>query len=196
MKKVIILMGVPGSGKGTQAVKIADKFGYGHISTGNLLRALDADSNADPQDKQMLQDMKAGKLVTDKLIYKLAFREMEKYFDKGKGVILDGAIRNLEQAKEYQKFFEEKGFGDQVLVVDVHITDETSLKRLMYRKETANETRADDDPEIMKKRIKEQGNSAIKPILDYYDDLGLLKTVDGEPSIEDVEKNIDTVLQN
>ena len=96
-------MGVPGSGKGTQARKLVQKYNYGHISTGDLLRALDNDENADKQDKQKLADMKAGKLVADDLIYKLAFAEMDKYLDAGQGVILDGAIRNVEQAKKYQE---------------------------------------------------------------------------------------------
>ena len=103
MKRIIILMGVPGSGKGTQARKLVQKYNYGHISTGDLLRALDNDENADKQDKQKLADMKAGKLVADDLIYKLAFAEMDKYLDAGQGVILDGAIRNVEQAKKYQE---------------------------------------------------------------------------------------------
>ena len=76
MKKIIILMGVPGSGKGTQARILKQKFNYGHISTGDLLRALDADPDGDFDDKKMLADMKAGKVVADDLIYKLAFKEI------------------------------------------------------------------------------------------------------------------------
>ena len=66
-------MGAPGSGKGTQAKKIAEKYNYGHISTGDLLRALAENPEAPEEDKKMLEDMKAGKLVSDELIYKLAF---------------------------------------------------------------------------------------------------------------------------
>ncbi len=65
MKKIIILVGVPGSGKGTQAKKLALKYNYGHISTGDLLRALDTDPNGDPEDKKKLEDMISGKLVSD-----------------------------------------------------------------------------------------------------------------------------------
>jgi adenylate kinase len=194
MKKVIILMGVPGCGKGTQALKLAEKLNYGNISTGNLLRDLDSDLNADPHDKKLLEDMKAGMLVPNKLIYKLAFKEIEKNFAENKGVILDGAIRSVEQAKEYQAFFEEKGVADDMVVIDVNISDYLSLKRLIHRKDTSKEVRSDDTLEVMKKRIKEQGNEAIKPVLYYYESLGLLKRVDGKRSIEEVYESILDIL--
>lgn len=207
-------MGVPGSGKGTQAKKIAKKYNYGHISTGDLLRALDADSNGDSEDKKRLAQMKAGKLVSDDLIYKLAFREMDKYLDAGKGVVLDGAIRNVDQAKKYQEYFAGKKLGNEVMVIEVALSDESSYNRLTKRKicpacgfilpySSENElktdcpecggkmiVRPDDNPETIKKRIVEQGNQAIKLILDFYNKLGVLVRVDGEPPIEEVEKMI------
>ena len=73
MKHILIFLGPPGCGKGTQAKKIATKYNYGHISTGDLLRALANDPHGDAEDKKLLEEMKAGKLVSDDLIYKLAF---------------------------------------------------------------------------------------------------------------------------
>lgn len=212
-------MGVPGSGKGTQAKKIAQKHNYGHISTGDLLRALDVDANGDIEDKKKLAEMKSGKLVSDELIYKLAFKEMDKYLDMGQGVVLDGAIRNVEQAKKYQDYFVKKNLQDEVLVLEIKLSDETSFNRLTKRKlckscgyiipyspENEKKTtcekcggelyvRGDDNPETARKRVAEQGNSAIGPILDFYHALGVLITIDGEPSIEDVEKEIENKLQ-
>ena len=211
-------MGVPGSGKGTQARILKQKFNYGHISTGDLLRALDADPNGDPEDKKMLADMKAGKLVSDNLIYKLAFAEIEKYLDNEQGVILDGAIRNVDQAKKYQEFFAEKGLNEEVIVLEIKLSDETSWNRLTKRKvcpscgfilpyspenelknvcpECAGEliVRKDDDPEIIKKRIQDQGNQAIAPILNYYQDLGVLVSIDGEKNIDRVDEEVCKVL--
>ena len=195
MKKVIILMGVPGSGKGTQAELLAKKFGYGHISTGNLLRKLATDPEADREDKEKLEEMKAGRLVDNELIYKLAFAEMEKFFLLNKGVILDGAIRTIEQAERFQRFFEEKGMNDDMVVIDVNISDDVSLERLMHRKETSTAMRADDNLEIMRKRIQEQGNEAIKPILYFYESLKLLRRAHGERSIEDVQESIVKILE-
>lgn len=211
-------MGVPGSGKGTQARKLVGRYDLAHISTGDLLRALDKDPNANLEDKQKLADMKAGKLVADDLIYKLAFQAMDKFLDAGKGVLLDGAIRNLEQAKKYQEYFVNKGLQNEILVIEIALSDETSFNRLTRRKicptcgyilpySLENESkfdcpecggklivRDDDNPESAKKRIEEQGNKAIKPILDYYRDLGVLQTVDGEIDIEAVDVEIEKLL--
>ncbi len=218
MKKIIILMGVPGSGKGTQARSLKQKFNYGHISTGDLLRALDVDPNGDPEDKKMLADMKAGRLVSDDLIYKLAFQEIEKYLGNDQGIVLDGAIRNVEQAKKYQEFFTDKNVADEVIVLEIKLSDETSWNRLTKRKvcpvcgfilpyspenelktecpECGGEliVRKDDNRETIKKRIEDQGNKAIAPILNYYRDLGVLVSIDGEKNIDNVDEEVCKIL--
>mgnify|MGYP001608481406 CR=1 FL=1 len=159
-------------------------------------------------------------MVADELIYKLAFAEMNEYLDVNKGVVLDGAIRNVEQAKKYQEYFVGKKLADEALVVEVALSDESSYNRLTKRKvcpacgfilpySPENELktdcpdcgakliiRSDDNPETIRKRIVEQGNQAIKPILDYYENLGLLVKVDGEPAIEDVEREIEEKLES
>jgi len=211
MKKIIILLGVPGSGKGTQARKLVQRFGFAHISTGDLLRALDIDPNGDKEDRAKLAEMKAGKLVADNLIYKLAFTEIKKNLDLGKSVVLDGAIRTVEQAKKYEEFFVSLGLRNEILVIEIKLSDETSYSRLTKRKvcpkcgfilpyspennltidcpECGDKLiiRKDDNPETIKKRIREQGNVAIKPILDYYKEKGLLVAVDGEKHIDEVD---------
>lgn len=220
MKKIVILMGVPGSGKGTQAKKLVEKYEYCHLSTGDLLRTLERDPDADPADKIMLEAMKAGNLVADDLIYKLAFEEIDKLIKECKGVVLDGAIRNEIQAKEYQAFFERKGLVNEVVVIEVKLSDESSWNRLTKRKVCTNEVcgnilpftketekmsecpkcnaelgvREDDNPDVIKERIEKQGNEAIKPILDYYSKLNLLRSVDGELDIEEVSRQVDKVL--
>jgi len=219
MKRIIIFLGPPGSGKGTQAKKVAAKFEYGHISTGDLLRALEADVNGDPEDKKLLADMKAGKLVADDLIYKLSFAEIEKYLSLGQGVVLDGAIRSVAQAQKYQEFFESKGLESEVAAVEIALSDEEAFNRLTKRRvcsacgeiipwlpTTQNLTacpkcggdlvvRHDDDPAVIEKRIAEQGNAALTPILKYYDELGVLTKVDGMGAIEEVESEISKLLR-
>ncbi|MDD2656074.1 MAG: nucleoside monophosphate kinase [Patescibacteria group bacterium] len=218
MKKIIILMGVPGSGKGTQARKLVQRFGFVHISTGDLLRALDADPNGDKEDKAKLAEMKAGKLVSDDLIYKLAFAEIQKNLDLHKSVILDGAIRTVTQAKKYEEFFASLNLLDEVIVIEIKLSDETSFNRLTKRKvctacgfilpySKENDlkvdcpecgeklvVRSDDNPETIQKRIREQGNIAIQPILEYYREKGELFTVDGEKSIDNVDEEVVKLL--
>lgn len=194
MKKVVILMGVPGSGKGTQAKKIAEMFGYKHVSSGNLLRDLVTDPEASLVDKQKLEEMRAGKLVSNDLIYKLVEKEIKNCHELGIGMVMDGVSRSVEQAKHYQDVFKKFGLENSVLVIEIRISDETVMKRLQIRLETDGKQRPDDEPEIMQQRLREQGNVAIKPILNFYDELGILVRVDGEPPVTEVEKQIREVL--
>jgi adenylate kinase len=193
-KDILILLGVPGSGKGTQAKQLAERHGYAHISTGDLLRALDADPSASPTEKAQLAAMKAGKLVADDLIYTLAFRAIAAAHAAGRGVVLDGAIRTAAQARAYEDFFRTLGLEGEVLAIEIAISDDTIMHRLASRVAGGGQQRADDSPEIMRKRIAEQGNAAIAPITAYYDTLGILRRVDGERSIAEVSAEIDTLL--
>lgn len=215
MKKIIIFLGPPGSGKGTQAKKVAEKYNYGHISTGDLLRALKANGTDDSKETDALRQMERGKLVSDWLIYRLGFRAIDACLARGQGVVLDGAIRTVEQAEEYQKYFKEKGIENEIMVVEIAITDEESLKRLGSRRVCSRcgtiipartsyavcpncsgelIVRSDDNPEAVKKRVAEQGNRSLAPIREYYQALGTLKTVDGMKRIEAVEEDIENIV--
>lgn len=214
MKKIIIFLGIPGSGKGTQAKKIVEKYGYGHISTGDLLRNLQKDEHAPADERQAMQEMMSGKLVADWLIYRLAFRAMDTFLDKGQGIVLDGAIRNVEQAKKYQEYFAMKHLDTEVMAIEITLSDEESFVRLGKRRvcqvcgepviggtlETCPKcggeliTRKDDAEDVVKKRIQEQGNEAVAPVRDFYRSLNLLQQVNGMQSIEVVENDIEKVL--
>ena len=218
-KKIIIMIGPPGSGKGTQAKKIAAKYGYNHLSTGDLLRSLATQPDLNATEKEAVAQMKAGNLVPDALIYKLVFDKIADEINAGRGVVLDGAIRNLEQAQGFQNFFKEKNLTAEVLALEIALSDKDSFDRLTKRRvcvqcgeiipwlpTTKNlkscpkcggklQTRQDDDPKIIKERIKKQGNKATAPITKFYKKLGVLKTVDGNQSIEKVEKYVEKALK-
>lgn len=209
-------MGPPGSGKGTQAKKIAIKYNYAHISSGDLLRALSLKSDLNQVETEALEQMKAGNLVSDSLIYKLVFDKIESELALGKGVVLDGAIRNLDQVKGFESFFKDKKLTGEVLVIEVELSDEESFNRLAARRVCSScgeiipakdsaltqcpkcggnlVVRADDNSDIVKQRIEKQGNQAMAPIIDFYKNLGVLVTVDGSKTIEEVEQSIDKIL--
>ncbi len=219
MKKIIIFFGPPGSGKGTQAKRLATKHGYGHISTGDLLRTLQMQPELESDEAAALEAMKKGKLVPDWLIYRLAFRAAEQYLNNGQGIIFDGAIRTVAQASMYQEYFAGKGCAHDVVVVEIALSDEEAYNRLTKRRlcKDCGEiipwlpayydmvecphcggeliSRADDAEAIIQKRILEQGNAALAPIREYYQKLGLLKIVDGMRAIEEVEKEIEEAIQ-
>jgi len=212
-------MGIPGSGKGTQAKILAKDYGFVHISTGDLLRALETDPNASVEELNSLKKMKEGKLVADDLVYKLAFHAIKENINNGKVVILDGAIRSIGQAEEYQRFFLNENLADKIVVLDMKLSDETAYKRLTKRKvckdcgyiipySPDNEKklvcekcggelyiRSDDNPATIQERIMKQGNNAIAPILDYYSGLGIVKTVNAEKDIQDVDLEVRKVLE-
>lgn len=212
--RVIIFIGVPGSGKGTQAKLLAASSGYTHISTGELLRKLQTNPHTSPEDQTLLLAMKRGEKVADELIYRLAFAAIQTIVAQGGGVILDGAIRSREQAIAYQAFFTELGLADRVVAVLLHITDDDSRMRLQTRKmcrecghsivaTKENETqttcdicggtlfvREDDTPEAIEQRIHDQGNEATQPIVDYYTELGTLLTIDASKSVESVSLDL------
>ncbi|MCF6276797.1 MAG: nucleoside monophosphate kinase [Candidatus Magasanikbacteria bacterium] len=191
MKKIIILLGIPGSGKGTQAKLIAENYSYTHISTGNLFRAILADENADGKIVKAVEGIKDGKMVADEIVYKLAFAEIEKKMNESDGVVLDGAIRNLEQAEAYDRFFKEKGWQNDIMAVEIELTDEIATERLLKR----HEGREDDKKDVILKRMEDQGNAKIRPIVNYYKKIDILKVVDGSKNIEEVTKSINKVLK-
>lgn len=134
--------------------------------------------------------------------------------------MLDGAVRNLEQAKGFRQFFEDNSFENQVLVLEIHISDEESFDRLTKRRvcvkcgeiipwlpATKNfkvcakcggdlKARQDDGAMVIKERIKKQGNAAIKKILEYYKKIGKIEKINGEQDIGKVQQDIDRVLRN
>ena len=219
MKKIVIFLGVPGSGKGTQAKLLSKKFGFRHLSTGDLLRARAEQPGLSPEEKTLLAKITAdGQLAPDEMIYSLVFKEIDKALTEHHGVVLDGAIRTLSQAKEYQKYFSEHGLEKDVEAVEVAIPDEESFHRLFNRRICSScgeiltiprggslpscpkcggklVARHDDNETTVKRRVEEQGNRAIAPLRDYYTSLGIMRIIDGTKTVGEVSKEIESVLK-
>lgn len=196
MYDVIIFLGIPGSGKGTQAKFLAKTYNYGHISTGDLLRAIAKKniSELSVEDQKEIEKMQSGKMVSDEFIYRLVFDHIKKYFEKDTGVVLDGAIRNVEQAKRYQEFFIKQGKDASTIAIEIALDDETAIERILSRAKTSGGIRLDDAPEVIQQRMREQGNSALEPIREYYHAKDILEKIDGSKNINKVKSDITKIL--
>jgi len=175
----LILFGPPGAGKGTQAIKIAEKYGWVHVSTGDILR-LEV-SQGTPLGLKVKAVMETGILVSDELLIEI----MESVFRKNNtagGFVLDGFPRTLNQAKELNRMLVKLGTNVS-LVLSLDVDEEELVKRLLKRAQ--DQGRKDDTEEVIKNRLV-QYHQHTKPLIEYYEVKNLLKNVTGIGSIEDI----------
>jgi len=184
----IVLLGAPGSGKGTQAMLLREKLAIPHISSGELLRsAVKAGTGLGQQAKVV---MDRGELVADEMM--LGLIEERLCLDDAKdGFILDGYPRNVAQAEALDDLLDRLGRSvDEVLQIDVDT--ELVVKRIAKR--AAEEDRSDDTEEVVRKRLRVYAELSA-PVVDYYTNKGVLSVVLGEGTAEEVFQNILGVLQ-
>ncbi len=204
----IVLLGAPGAGKGTQAAKLVEKFGFAHISTGDMLRA--AVKNQTPLGLEAKKYMDAGDLVPDEVVIGLVKERLQDE-DTQAGFILDGFPRTSTQAVALDS--ELSGLNrplNAALLVDVD--KEVIIKRLTSRRMcrdcgfigTETDTtcpkcggemyqRSDDNEETVRNRLDVYENSTT-PLIDYYRGCELLVEIDGDRDPEEVFANIQDVL--
>lgn len=182
----IVLIGPPGAGKGTQSALMADKFQIPHLSTGEILRAACADQTA--VGRQAAQFMERGDLVPDEMIQDLVFNELSQS-SCDNGYILDGFPRTVPQAEEFDSWLAKRDRALS-LVLKFSVTEDVLLSRL------AGRGREDDAREIVKQRMQ-QYLELTKPLVDYYQDRGVLHVVRGsQGSAEDVFATIEEIVDN
>jgi len=175
----LILFGPPGAGKGTQAIKIAEKYGWKHVSTGDILRS--EVSQGTPLGLKVKAVMEAGILVSDELLIEI----MESVFRKNNtagGFVLDGFPRTLKQAQELDLMLTKLGTGVS-LVLSLEVDEEELVKRLLVRAQ--EQGRKDDTEEVFKNRLV-QYHQHTKPLIEYYERQKLLKNVMGVGTKEDI----------
>ncbi len=175
-----LIFGPPGSGKGTQSVKLAEKFNLMHLSTGDMLRA--EISAGTELGKKMSSIMSRGELVPDEVVIELIASKIDGTRNRA-GFLFDGFPRTVAQTEALEKMLNARGMKiDSMLVLDVD--HDELVKRLMLRADQSG--RPDDcDPAVIENRI-EVYKSKTEPIIDYCRARGIYKPVDGVGSIEEI----------
>ena len=211
----LILLGAPGAGKGTQAQRLAARFGIPQISTGDMLRA--ARREGTPLGKKAEQYLTAGQLVPDEVVIGLVEERLGQADAKG-GFILDGFPRTIPQAQALDGVLKKLG-RQSIYVVDVQVPEQVLLERLGGRQScprcgasyhvvftppkqpgtcdndaAALITRADDRPEAISQRLKEYADKTA-PLVDYYKRSGVLRTVEGVGALDVVLDRIVRALE-
>ncbi len=211
----IIMLGAPGAGKGTQAKKIAERFGIPHVSTGDIFRA--NIKNQTELGKKVKKIIDAGQLVPDELTIGMLMDRIHEA-DCENGYVLDGYPRTIPQAENLTKALAQTGdaidYAINVDVPDEHIVSRMSGRRscpgcgamyhIVYSAPkkagycdscgTELVIRDDDKPETVKNRLNVY-HEQTSPLIEYYKGQGSLRTVDGTQDIEEVYKDILGILE-
>lgn len=174
----VIIIGIQGSGKSTQGKLLAEKIGVKYLSSGHIFRALSKEHT--PLGQQIKVLINAGFLVPDQKTLKIIedYLKREEYQN---GFVLDGFPRTLNQAENFSQEVDK--------VIYLKISDKEALWRISGREEI----REDETIMALRKRI-EMFHKYTEPVLDYYKEKNLLLEIDGEPSIEEIHKDILTKL--
>ncbi|MFN3739086.1 MAG: adenylate kinase [Thermodesulfovibrionales bacterium] len=211
----LVLLGAPGAGKGTQAKKLIEKYSIPQISTGDILRKAVADGT--PLGKEAKSYMDKGELVPDSVVIGI-IRERLKENDCKKGYILDGFPRNVAQAKALDEMLSSLN-SPLDFAISIDVSFDELMKRLTGRRTCKNcgqmyniyftppknngvcdkcggelYQRDDDKEETIRKRL-EVYEAQTAPVIDYYKQKGILKSVPGTGSIDDIFNKIISILE-
>ena len=212
----IILMGLPGAGKGTQASEIVKKFPIPHISTGDMFRKAIKDET--DLGKEAKSYMDRGELVPDEVTVGIV-KERISEDDAKKGFLLDGFPRTIDQAESLSQIMSELD-REIDAVINIEVPEEELMNRLTGRRicEKCGTTyhlvfnppkvdgicdidggklyqREDDNPETVSNRLSVNVKQS-KPILEYYDEKGVLKNIDGAKDIDEVTNDVIDILDH
>ena len=186
----IILFGAPGAGKGTQAQRIVTTRGMVQLSTGDMLRAaIESGSELGIRAKEI---MDRGDLVSDEIIVGMIDARMDQD-DCANGVILDGFPRTVAQATALDDMLR----GEDLAldhVIEIKVDENALFARIETRAAETGGARSDDNAETLRKRLAVYHENTA-PLLPYYREKGVLRSVDGMASVEDVAAQIDNLLE-
>ena len=189
MQTNIVLFGAPGSGKGTQAKLIAEKFGFDHVSTGDLFRY--EISHKTPLGLKAQEIINRGDLCPDDITLGMLNNHIQKHEDS-KGFIFDGVPRTIKQAEmlDDKNLFKDLNIS---MVLYLYVEMEEVEKRILKRAQLEN--RADDTPETVKARVANFFDQTM-PLVDYYKNQGKLIQLNGMQDSEHVFADICKTIEN
>ena len=175
----IILLGAPGSGKGTQAAFLIEKHGLTHLSTGDMLRAeIAAGSDLGKQAKAIMEN---GQLVSDEIVIAMIAARLS-----DKGALFDGFPRTIAQAEALDKLL--VGRGSQIdAVIELQVGNEEIVQRMLAR------GRSDDNEATIRQRLA-VFEAQTKPLIDYYQKQGKLRSIDGSGELAAISARIEAAL--
>jgi adenylate kinase len=189
----LILLGPPGSGKGTQAQRLVHRYGIVQLSTGEMLRAAVAAQT--PVGLKAKDIMASGGLVPDDIVIGIISDRLDQP-DAAKGFILDGFPRTVPQAEALDELLKKKHMKLEA-VIELRVNESALLDRVETRasemRERGEEVRVDDTPEVLVKRLASY-RQLTEPLIHYYSERRKLLTVDGMMTIEQVTREISRIL--
>jgi len=185
---LIVFIGPPGAGKGTQSKRLLNYLGIGHLSTGELLR--EAKAAGSPLGKMAAQSMDQGRLVPDALVVEMVNEKLrEPQFSKG--CLFGGFPRTLAQARALDASLEKRG-TPLCLALELRADEEELARRMLGR--AAQEGRADDNPQTIAHRM-EVYHQQTEPLIDYYRFKSILSIIDAMGTPDEVFERIKAVVE-
>ena len=187
--KNIVIFGAPGSGKGTQSDKMIEKFGFEHISTGDVLRG--EIKKGSELGKTAQEYINQGQLVPDQLIVDMLAKVYDEFGRDHKGVIFDGFPRTIPQAEALKAMLSER--GDKVAaMIELDVPEDELMKRLLLRGQQSG--RSDDNEETIRKRL-DVYHSQTAPLIDWYEREGIRHHIDGLGELDRIFVDICKVIE-
>ena len=186
----VILLGAPGSGKGTQSIILNKKFGFLQLSTGEMIRQ-NIEEKTDLGLKVQSIVNKGGFVNDDIILSIISNRILMK--DCKSGFILDGFPRNVKQAKSFDLILKERKIKIN-FVIELKVNKESLFERIKNRAFEANEAREDDKDDILENRLKIY-EEQTEPLVPYYKDLGLHCEVNGMKKVDEIAEDIENIIK-
>lgn len=186
--KNIVIFGAPGSGKGTQSDKMIAKYGFEHISTGDVLRS--EIKNETPLGLTAKQYIDKGQLVPDELIIDMLAKVYDSFGKDHKGVIFDGFPRTIPQAEALKQMLAERGH-EVAAMIELDVPEDELMTRLIKRGQESG--RSDDNEETIRKRLDVYHNQTA-PLIDWYQKEGIRNHIDGLGELERIFGDICKVI--